>query len=68
MRSIFSELPNDIIISIIRIENDRRKYEEVVKQFNKITTHDEFCPSIRSTFNRGGDGLSVSDIWVGYVG
>jgi hypothetical protein len=73
MKTIFSGLPNDIIISIIRIDNDRRKsdflnwkilHKEVVKQLNKITTMDEFCPCIRSTFNREGDGLSITEIWM----
>jgi len=72
MKSIFSGLPDDIIIKIIRIENDRRKahklimrrnYNEVINQINKITTHDEFCPSIRETIDIGGDGLSSSEIW-----
>ena len=69
MKSIFSGLPNDLIIQIVQIENRRKyekeriKYGEVVKQLNKVSTHDEFCPSIRDTFNRGGDGLSVSEIW-----
>ena len=69
MKSIFSGLPNDLIIQIVQIENrrkyekERMKYGEVVKQLNKVSTHDEFCPSIRDTFNRGGDGLSVSEIW-----
>jgi len=71
MKSIFSGLPNDLIIKIVQIENDRkneelmtkRKYREVIKHLNKVSTHDEFCPSIVDTFNRGGDGLSVSEIW-----
>jgi len=69
MKSIFSGLPNDIIIQIVQIENKRKyekermKYREVIKHLNKVSTHDEFCPSIRDTFNRGGDGLSVSEIW-----
>ena len=69
MKSIFAGLPNDLIIQIVQIENRRKyekeriKYGEVVKQLNKVSTHDEFCPSIRDTFNRGGDGLSVSEIW-----
>ena len=69
MKSIFSGLPNDLIIQIVQIENRRKyekeriKYGEVVKQLNKVSTHDEFCPSIRDAFNRGGDGLSVSEIW-----
>ena len=72
MKSIFAGLPNDIIIDIVQIENDRRnahklimrrKYDKVINNLNKVSTHDEFCPSIRDTFNRGGDGLSVSEIW-----
>ena len=70
MKSIFSGLPNDIIIQIVQIEN-RRKYEkermkfrDVIQQLNKVSTYDEFCPSIRDTFNRGGDGLACKEIWV----
>ena len=70
MNTIFSGLPNDIIISIIRIENDRsqteklrRRYEEVVKQLNRITTYLPHGESIRETINRGGDGFSVFEIW-----
>ena len=63
MSSIFSGLPNDLIIQIVQIENDRKKYEKVVEQINKITSYDEFCPSVRETFDRGGDDLSVSEIW-----
>ena len=63
MSSIFSELPNHLIIDIIRIDNERKKYGKVVDQINKVTTFDEFCPSVRETFDRGGDRLSVSEIW-----
>ena len=72
MKSIFTGLPNDLIIKIIHMENDRRKahklimrrnFDEVINQINKITTHDEFCPSIRETMDNGGDGLSSSEIW-----
>ena len=70
MTSIFAGLPNDLIIKIVQIEN-RRKYEkermkfrDVIQQLNKVSTYDEFCPSIRDTFNRGGDGLACTDIWV----
>ena len=70
MKSIFVGLPNDIIIKIVQIENDRinklimrRTYDKVINHLNIVSTHDEFCPSIRDTFNRGGDGLSVSEIW-----
>ena len=64
MSSIFSELPNDLIIQIVQIDNHRKKkYEKVVEQINKVTTYDEFCPSVRETFDRGGNDLSVSEIW-----
>ena len=63
MKSIFSELPNDIIIQIIRIDNYRKKYDKVVEQINTVSTYDEFCPSVRETFDRGCDGLCVSEIW-----
>ena len=76
MVSKFSELPNDIIISVIHIESrrkreetrkyeeERMKYGEVVKHLNKVSIYDEFCPSIVDTFNRGGDGLTCAEIWV----
>ena len=77
MKSIFSGLPNNLIIKIVQIENRRseliareekliteRKYNEVITHLNKVSTYDEFCPSIRDTFNRGGDGLSCAEIWV----
>ena len=62
MESIFSKLPNEIINDIIQIENSRKNYEKVVEQINKVTTYDEFCPSIRETMN-GVDTLTVSQIW-----
>ena len=62
MKTMFSELPTEIISDIIQIENSRKNYEKVVEQINKVTTYDEFCPSIRETMN-GGDTLSVSEIW-----
>ena len=45
MKSIFAELPNDIICLIIQIENDRkieelltkRKYNEVIQELNKLS-------------------------------
>jgi len=47
MESIFSGLPNDIISHIIQIENDRKnyekermKYEEVIKQLNRLAPLD----------------------------
>ncbi len=63
MTSIFTGLPNNLIIDIVRIDNYRKKYENVVEHINKVTTYDEFCPSVRETFDRGGDGLSVSETW-----
>ena len=46
MKSTFSELPHNLIIDIIRIENDRRKaqkltmerkYREVIQELNKLS-------------------------------
>ena len=44
MASIFSKLPNNLIIKIIRIDNDRRKrekerilYEEVIYQLSRFS-------------------------------
>ncbi len=44
MASIFSKLPNNLIIKIIQIDNDRRKrekerilYEEVIYQFSRLS-------------------------------
>ena len=45
MKSIFAELPDDIISLIIQIENDRkieelltkRKYNEVIQELNKLS-------------------------------
>tara|TARA_B100000401_G_C52317152_1_gene490105 strand:- start:94 stop:384 length:291 start_codon:yes stop_codon:yes gene_type:complete len=62
MKTIFSELPHPLISDIIQIENSRKNYEKVVEQINKVTTYDEFCPSIREMMN-GVDTLSVSQIW-----
>ena len=53
MASIFSGLPNNLIIKIVQIENDRRKREEkkkfgeVIQELNKLSTTEYFCPSIR---------------------
>ena len=69
MKTIFSELPHPLISDIIQIENSRKNYEKVVEQINKVTTYDEFCPSIRETMNGVDDAdllwdtLSVSQIW-----
>ena len=68
MTSIFSGLPNDLIIKIIQIENDRKKYYKVVEQINIVTTYDKFCPSIREKMNGADDAdpwdaMSASEIW-----
>ena len=68
MTSIFSGLPNNLIIKIIRIDNDRRKYEKVVEQIDFITTYgDPGCVSIREVMNDWVDydieSKSVSEIW-----
>ena len=54
MASKFSELPNNLIIKIVQIENDRKKCEkermkfgEVIQELNKLSTTEYFCPSIR---------------------
>ena len=65
MASIFSELPNNLII---QIENDRRKYDKVIEQINVVTTYgDPGCVSIREVMNDGVDydieSKSVSEIW-----
>ena len=68
MASKFSELPNNLIIKIIQIENDRRKCEkermkfgEVIQELNKLSTIDIYCPSIRDMMEvplvcGGGEG------------
>ena len=44
MPSIFSGLPNNLIIKIVQIENDRRKHEEkkkfgeVIQELNKLSS------------------------------
>ena len=67
MKSIFSELPNDLIDKIVQIENDRKKYEKVVKHINKLTTYDKFCTSIREMMNGADDAdpasMSTPEIW-----
>ena len=69
MKSIFAEPPNNLIIDIIRIDNDRKKYDKVVEQINMVTTYDMFCPSIREMMNDADDAdpawdvMSVSQIW-----
>ena len=69
MTSIFSGLPNNLIIDIIRIDNYRKKYDKVVEQINIVTTYEKFCPSIREMMNGVDDAdplwdtMSVSRIW-----
>ena len=62
MKSVFAELPHNLIIKIIQIYNDRKKYDKVVEQINKVTTYDKFCPSIREMMNE------VYDAGGGFVG
>jgi len=68
MKSSFSELPNNLIIKIIQIYNDRKKYDKVVEQINMVTTYEMFCPSIREMMNGAKDddywdAMSASQIW-----
>ena len=69
MKSIFAGLPHNLIIDIIRIDNYRKKYDKVVEQINKVTTYNEFCPSIREMMNDADDAdplwdvQSASQIW-----
>ena len=68
MKSTFSELPHNLIIDIIRIDNDRKKYDKVVEQINMVTTYEVFCPSIREMMNGAKDddywdAMSASQIW-----
>ena len=68
MKSIFAGLPHNLIIDIIRIDNYRKKYDKVVEQINKVTTYNEFCPSIREMMNDADDAdpwdaMSASEIW-----
>ena len=67
-KSIFAELPNNLIIKIIQIYNDRKKYDKVVEQINMVTTYEVFCPSIREMMNSAKDDdywdhMSASQIW-----
>ena len=69
MKSTFAGLPHNLIIKIIQIYNDRKKYDKVVEQINMVTTYDMFCPSIREMMNGVDDAdplwdtMSVSRIW-----
>ena len=75
MPSIFSGLPNNLIMMIIQIENDRRKREEkkkfgeVIQELNKLSTTEYFCPSIRDMMEVplvfwGGEGQGNFGCWV----
>ena len=63
MKSIFSELPNDLIIQIVQIEN-RRKYEkermkfgEVIQELNKLSSR--YCDLDEGYWYVGFRGLGV---------
>ena len=75
MNSIFSGLPNNIIIKIIQIDNDRRKaqkltmerkYNEVIKQLTKLSNIDIFFPSVKDMFDAppGPRGGPILGCWV----
>lgn len=78
MKSIFAGLPHNLIIDIIRIENDRRKaqkltmerkYNEVIQELNKLSTIDIYCPSIRDMMEvplvcGGREGQGEFGCWV----
>ena len=75
MASKFSELPNNLIIKIIQIDNDRRKreekkkYDKVIQELNKLSTTEYFCPSIRDMMEVplvfwGGEGQGNFGCWV----
>ena len=61
MASKFSELPNNLIIEIVQIENHRkieelmvkRKYNEVIRDLNKLKHCDFLGPSVRDIVARG---------------
>ena len=67
MASIFSQLPNNLIIDIIQIDNYRKKYDRVVEQINIVTTYDNRCATIRENMDDADDddpeSMSVSEIW-----
>ena len=75
MASKFSGLPNNLIIEIVQIENDRRKREEkkkfgeVIQELNKLSTTEYFCLSIRDMMEvplvfLGGEGQGNFGCWV----
>ena len=66
MASKFSELPNNLIIKIIQIENDRRKrekermkkkYNEVIQELNKLSSR--YCDLDEGYWYVGFRGLGV---------
>ena len=78
MASIFSGLPNNLIIKIVQIENDRRKREEkkkfgeVIQELNKLSTTEYFCLSIRDMMEVplvfwGGEGQGNFGCWVAWA-
>ena len=76
--SIFSGLPwhylcrAEIISHMIQIENNRKNYDKVVEQLNKLSTIDYFCPSIRDMMEAplvcgGGEGQGKFGCWVAWA-
>lgn len=78
MASVFAGLPNDIIISIVKIENRRsiieennKKYNMVIKEFhNKLNNFLWFACWKRNMMGRGeADGLQLNyhrnELWGG---
>ena len=64
MTSIFSGLPNDLIIKIVQIENDRKKCEkermkfgEVIQELNKLSSR--YCDLDEGYWYVGFRGLEV---------
>ena len=63
MPSKFSELPNNLIIKIVQIENDRRKREEkkkfgeVIQELNKLSSR--YCDLDEGYWYVGFRGLGV---------
>ena len=63
MASKFSDLPNNLIIKIIQIENDRRKreekkkFDEVIQELNKLSSR--YCDLDEGYWYVGFRGLGV---------
>ena len=63
MKSVFAELPNNLIIKIIQIENDRRKreekkkFDEVIQELNKLSSR--YCDLDEGYWYVGFRGLGV---------